>query len=135
MSQENVEVVRQVFEAVAAGDSEAVLAKYDPGVELDLSRSPFGNMQNKHVYRGHDGLRSFIRERYETFEEVDQCEELIEAADKVVSVVTTRGRGRESGAAVEQTHYGLWSIDAGKVTSVRWFGTLDEALEAAGLRE
>jgi hypothetical protein len=33
-----------VYEAVAAGDSEAVLAKYDPGFELDFSRSPFGNM-------------------------------------------------------------------------------------------
>jgi ketosteroid isomerase-like protein len=136
MSQENVEVVRALFEAVAARDSEAVLAKYDPAVELDFSRSPFGNVLNKRVYRGHEGLRSFIRERYESWEEVgDQCEELIEAADKVVSVVTSRGRGRESGVAVEQTHYGLWSIDAGKVTSARWFGTLDEALEAAGLRE
>ena len=136
MSQENVEIVRQVYEAVAAGDSEAVLAKYDPGVELDFSRSPFGNMQNKNIYRGHEGLRSFIRERYESWEEPeDQCQELIEAADKVVSVVTSRGRGRASGVAVEQTHYGLWSIDAGKVTSVRWFGTLDEALEAVELRE
>jgi hypothetical protein len=31
MSQENVEVVRRVYEAVARGDSEAVLALYDPG--------------------------------------------------------------------------------------------------------
>ena len=136
MSQENVEIVRQVYEAVAAGDSEAVLAKYDTGVELDFSRSPFGNMQNKSVYRGHEGLRSFTRERYESWEEVeDHCQELIEAADMVVSVVTSRGRGRESGVAVERTHYGLWSIDAGKVTSVRWFGTLAEALAAAGLRD
>ena len=136
MSRENVEVVRRVYEAVAAGDSEAVLAKYDPGVELDFSRSPFGSVLDKSVYRGHEGLRSFIRERYEALEKAeDDCQELIEAGDKVISVVTSRGRGRESGIDVEQTHYALWSIDAGKVTSVRWFGTRDEALEAVGPRE
>jgi ketosteroid isomerase-like protein len=53
----------------------------------------------------------------------------------VISVVTSRGRGRESGIDVEQTHYALWAFDAGKVTSVRWFGTRDEALEAAGRPE
>ena len=51
----------------------------------------------------------------------------------MISVVTSRGRGRQSGIDVERTHYALWSIDAGKVTSVKWFGTRDEALEAAGL--
>ena len=93
-------------------------------------------MLNKSVFRGHDGLRNFIRERYEAFDRTeDDCQELIEAGEKVISVVTSRGRGRESGLDVEQTHYALWSIDAGRVTSVKWFGTLDEALEAAGQRE
>jgi ketosteroid isomerase-like protein len=136
VSRENVEIVRRIYEAVAAGDSEAVLANYDPGIELDFTGSPFGSMLTKRVYRGHEGLRRLIRERYEAFGQVgDQCRELIEAGDNVVSVVTTRGRGRKSGVAVEQTHCGLWALDAGKVTSVRWFGTRDEALEAAGPRE
>ena len=133
MSEQNVEVVRRVYEAVAGGNSEAVLAQYDPDVEFDFSRSPFASVLNKSVFRGHEGLRNFIRERYEAFDMTeDDCQELIAAGDQVISVVTSRARGRESGVDVEQTHYALWSIDAGKVTSVRWFGTRDEALEAVG---
>ena len=88
------------------------------------------------MYRGHDALRDLFRERYETWEQVeDHCQELIEADDEVISVVTTRGRGRESGVEVEGTHFGVWSLRAGKVIKVRWFGTRDEALEAVGLRK
>jgi ketosteroid isomerase-like protein len=40
MSQENVEIVRRLYEAVAGGDSETVLALYDPDIEVDASRTP-----------------------------------------------------------------------------------------------
>ena len=129
-------MVRRVYEAVAVGDSEAVLANYDPDVAFDFSRSPFAPLLDNSVFRGHEGLRNFIRERYEGFDRTeDDCQELIEVGDKVLSVVTSRGRGRESGIDVERTHYALWSIDSGKVTSVTWFGTREEALEAVGLSE
>ena len=134
MSRGNLEVVRRVYEAVAVGDSEAVLAIYDPDVEFDFSRSPFAGVLENGVFRGHEGLRNFIRERYAGFAEIeDECHELIEAGDKVISVVTSRGRGRESGIDVEKTHYAVWSVDAGKVTRVTWFGARHEALEAARL--
>ncbi|MDQ3729214.1 MAG: nuclear transport factor 2 family protein [Actinomycetota bacterium] len=136
MSHENIELVRRVYNAVAAGDAEAVLALYDPEAEFDFSRSPFGSVTSQTVYRGHEGLRCFFRERYEVWQEVeDGYEELIDAGDHVISAVTSRGRGRGSGVEVERTHYGVWSIDAGKVVRVEWFGTRAEALEAAGLRE
>ena len=38
MSQENVELVRGIYDAVARRDSESVLALYDPEVEWDMSR-------------------------------------------------------------------------------------------------
>ena len=136
MSQENVEIVRRIYEGVARHDT-SVLELYDRDVEFDFSRSPFGTVAlGKTVYRGHEGLRDFFRERYEAWEHVrDDCQELIEANDGVISVVISRGKGRESGIEAEQTHFALWSIDAGRVKSVRWFGTRAEALEAAGLRE
>ena len=37
MSEENVEVVERVFEAVARHDTEAVLDAYDPDIEHDFS--------------------------------------------------------------------------------------------------
>jgi ketosteroid isomerase-like protein len=134
MSQENAEIVRRIYDAVASGDDASVLAAYDPGVEMDFTRSPIVRFLRKDVYRGHEGLRDLIKERYEeawgTIE--DLCEQLIDADDEhVVSVVRTRGRGRVSGAPVELRHAGLWRIRDGKVVRVAWFGSRDEALEAA----
>ena len=136
MSQENVELVRRIYEATGAGHAEEVLALYDEEVEYDFSRSPFQAILNRPAYRGHDAIRGFFHERYEYWQQAeDRCQELIEANDEVISVVTSRGRGRESGIEVEMTHFGVWSLREGKVIRVRWFGTLDEALAAAGLSE
>jgi ketosteroid isomerase-like protein len=71
---------------------------------------------------------------WESFE--DDLQELIDAGDQVVSVVTSRGRGRASGVDVEWPgNAGVWTIRDGKVVQVVWFSTRDEALEAAGQSE
>ena len=137
MSQENVEIVGRVYEAVARGDTAAVIAAYDPEVEWEFSGSPFRNTLKQVLYRGHDGIRSFIRERYdEAWENIeDHLDELIDAGDQVISVVTSQGRGLASGAEVRRTHAGVWTIQDGKISRVVWVGSRDEALEAAGLEE
>jgi hypothetical protein len=43
-------------------DSGVVLALYDPGVEVDMSRAPCRDPVGKRFYYGHDGLRTFYRE-------------------------------------------------------------------------
>jgi ketosteroid isomerase-like protein len=136
MAEENVEIVRRIYDAVARGDNATVLAAYDAEVEFDFSRSPFREVLDHPIFHGAEGLRSFIRERYEAWETVaDQLEELIDAGEQVVTVVISRGRGRTSRAEVEQTHYGVWTLQGGKVIRVAWLGTRAEALGAAGLSE
>jgi ketosteroid isomerase-like protein len=136
MSDENVEIVKRIYEAVGHGDVEAVLGLYDPEVEWVFTRSPFGEFLKHDVYRGHDGLRRLIRERYDdAWREVeDDLEEVIDAGDRVVSVVSSHGRGRVSGAEVSMTHAGVWTFKAAKVVRVEWM-TQEEALAAAGLSE
>ena len=138
MSRENVEVVRRVFDAAARRDQATILSLYDPEIEWDTSRpgTP-GEMAGRGVYRGHDGLRIWFGSWHEAWEDlVDDCEELIDAGERVVSVVTMRARGRVSGADVTSRRYsGVWTIRDGKVTRVVWFPTRDEALEAVGLSE
>ena len=136
MSEENVEIVRRVYEAVDRGDAEAVLGLYDPQIVWDFARSPFRNFLKHDVYRGHDALRSMFRERYEdawsTIE--DELEELIDAGPHVISVVRSRGRGRSSGVEVEKAHAGVWTIRDGTIVRVEWMSR-EEALKAAGLSE
>ena len=137
MSQENVEIVRKVYDAIARGDSEAVLENYDPDVELDFSESPFATVSRQKVYRGHGGIRALTRERYEeAWKSIDDdLLDLIDAHGQVVAVVKTVGRGRTSDVKVDRTHAAVWTIQDGKITRVAWYRSGAEALEAAGLSE
>jgi ketosteroid isomerase-like protein len=139
MSQENVETVRRLFEAVASRDSETVLSLYHPEVEWDGSRSRWAEvLPGDGRYTGHEGIRRFSRQYFEIWESFqDTAEELIDAGDHaVVSVVTSRGLGRSSGVEVEfPGNAGVWTVVDGKIVRVVWFPSREEALEAVGLRE
>jgi ketosteroid isomerase-like protein len=137
MSQENVEIVRRLYDAAAHRDSDAVLAIYDPVVEVDMSRAPCRDLVGERFYQGHDGLRAFYREWYGAWKTVEsEVEEVIDVGGRVITVETTRGRGWASGAAVEVHQCGIWTIRDGKVVRVEWLdATRKEALEAAGVRE
>jgi ketosteroid isomerase-like protein len=138
MSEENVEIVRRVYDAAARRDAAAVLALYDPEVELDASRLGIAGYAGGRggVLRGHDGLRKFFREWHEAWGDVEyDYDELIDADEHVISVVTRHARGRASGAEVERPFALVWTLREGKVIRVVWFLTRAEALEAAGLSE
>jgi ketosteroid isomerase-like protein len=134
MSRENVEIVRQVFDAEARRDASTVLALYDPEVQFDTSRGTFGGVVGRRLYHGHEGLRRWFRDWYEAWEHVQEdVEELIDAGDEVVSVVTIRGRGRASRLELQLAHQpAVWTIRHGRIVRVAWFQTREEALEAAG---
>jgi len=137
MAQENVELIRRLFEATAHRDSATVLSLYDPEAEWDVTRTHGGLMRHD-IYRGHEGLRRYFREWDEVFDRPTyEVEELFDVGDdEVVSVVAVRGRGRESGVAVAWAQRaGLWKIRDAKIVSVIWFPNRDEALEAVGLRD
>ena len=137
MSRENVEVVHRIYEASAKRDTETVLSLYDPEVEWDMTRHPKrgGFFGGGRLY-GHQELRRWFREWYESFEDFEHtCDELIDAGQQVVSVGRDRGRGRGSGVEVEDPIAGVWTIRDGKIVRVVWFSTRDEALEAADLSE
>ena len=135
MSQENVEIVRRVFDAVAERDAARVLALYDPAVEVHFSQGTFADrIGEAGAYHGHAGLRAFDRELREAFEDFEtNCEELIDGGDRVVSVSAwsqqrCRGRGAPSirdldGRGGGQSHArGLVRYARGSPRSRRSFG-------------
>jgi ketosteroid isomerase-like protein len=137
MSQENVELVREVIEASQRGEMDKVFAVYDPEIEWRISELPTRAPDSEPVYRGHEGIRTFWRTWAEAFETPSfDYEEFIDAGDTVVSVLSQRVRGRTSGIEQEWKSYGQnWTISEGKVVRVEFFLTRAEALEAAGVRE
>jgi ketosteroid isomerase-like protein len=137
MSQENVEIVGRIYEAAARRDAAAVLALYDPEVEVDFTRAPLGGLTQTGVFRGLEDLRRFFREYYEVWENLDDnYDDLFAVGEQVISVATVSGRGRASGLEIQLSDQaGLWTLRDGRVIRVVWFPTRAEALEAAGLSE
>jgi ketosteroid isomerase-like protein len=136
MSRENVELVRRVNEAHARGDLATVFAAYDPEIEWHVSRiSGFDDFDA--VYVGPKGIRDFFRTWLDAWESISfDFEELIDADDKVVVILTQRMRGRKSGVEIEWRAYAqVWTVREGKLSRMEFFPTRAEALEAVELWE
>jgi ketosteroid isomerase-like protein len=132
MSQDNVDVVRRGWEAYRRQDNEAALALYDPTIEIDLTEYAGADAG---VYRGLEGVDEFFRDRLSAFGDLQTVvEEWIDAADQVIAMVHSYGRGKRSGVPVEMVQAHLWTVLNGKLKRLQIFATKAEALEAAGLR-
>ncbi len=138
MSQENVEIVRDVMElmnsAPSGGPAEAraLLDRFAPDVRIDMSRRVF----NPDVYEGHDGLRRLGKEVGQVWEEFRiEPERFVDAGDRVIVIEVRRGRGSGSGVEVEQRSGVIWTLRDGKVVAMETDLDPEEALEAAGEQE
>ena len=129
MSQENVEVVRELWEAYSRGDIDRVIALSDPYVVLvTLEEGP--------LY-GPEAVRANYARWMEAWREEPETtvEEVIGNGDHVVVIACFRGRGRGSGVRIAERLYEVYTLRNGKVLRVDEFSDRDQALEAAGLRE
>ena len=135
MSQENVEIVRRLFDASGRRDSETLLSLYDPSVVWDVSRTDGADFDGG-IFHGHEGLRRWHLAWYAAWENTDNdLDEVVDAGGKVFTATTQRARGKASGVEIELKQWAVWTVENAKVTRVDWFTDRQEALEAAGLAE
>jgi ketosteroid isomerase-like protein len=133
MSQENVEVVRDVLEAQQRRDWEAFRRLYDPGIEWQDVSGLWGDWGTR---RGFEDVRDAFVSWFEAFGQVSfDLENVVEAGDEVVASIRISARGRESGLVIEQRIPTVWTVQRGRVVRVRGYRDEAEALEAVGLRE
>ena len=136
MSQENVELLRRLFELFSERelDWDAIFELVGPGIVWEV-RSDFPDAG---VYTGHEGIRRLS----DAFDEAVgktwyRPLEYIEVGTHLV-VVPLRwgGQGRGSGAAFsEREETWVFTLRDGRIRHVKEYGTKKEALEAVGLRE
>jgi ketosteroid isomerase-like protein len=133
VSQENVELVRRGYEAFAQGDIEAALAMCQPDIQVeDHERS----LETPTSYHGRDGFLTLFATVNEGFSDVRYTpEKLTDVGDRVLVDVRRTGRGKASGAQVEERQFHVWDMVAGRAERFRVYLHRDQALEAAGLRE
>ena len=88
------------------------------------------------MYRGHDGVRELFREIDEVLDEIHVDDsEIRDLGDWVVAIGRIRTRGKGSGAETESPIATVSDLRNGKGIRIRSYLDVDEALEAAGLRE
>jgi ketosteroid isomerase-like protein len=128
MSQENVEIVRRIYESINAGDWDAAFRDVDEDVEVET--------QLTGSFRGRSEVRRFYEDGAAAFEFFSvEPDEVLDVGDQVVALLRLRGRPSGSTAEIKVRVGHLWTIRAGAAVSLRTFPKRDEALEAARLSE
>ena len=134
MSQENVELVMSLYDAVQRKDYERPFEVWDEDLVWDMSG--FGLPDMAKVYRGHDGLREFWSAWLAAWETLEFKTPVAEDhGDHVIVEVEQRNRGRGSGVEVDFHYFQAFTVRDGRVRASYMADTRAEALEAVGLSE
>ena len=133
MSTENVERIRQGFEAMARGDVETVVALADPEIQFV---NPEYAIEGGTRF-GLGGYRTALQNTLDAFDVLRfEIDEIVEAGDKVVVLGTWSARGKGSGVSLDGLHFGhVFTLRDDKLIRHEWFLDRAEALRAAGLDE
>ena len=132
MSQENVKLVRQGYEAFSRGDFEGWLAVLHPDVELDERYIA----PDAAVYRGHEGVRRWLQRGAEAIESPSfEVLRWFARGDAVVTEVIVRGRGIGSGIETTARLAHAIRLRGRKAAYITSLPTVEEALDAVGLSE
>jgi ketosteroid isomerase-like protein len=127
MSQENVEIVGVVVDAVNRADWEGALQQLHPDFELDFSRA-VGPVSG--VFKL-DQIRTFLDEFFGLWEAVRaEVDQLTEAGDQVATAFTSYFRGRDAIEVTGRPSF-LWTIRDGRIVHARFYQEWQEALAAA----
>jgi ketosteroid isomerase-like protein len=131
MSQANVEIIRAGYDALLRDDMEAALAGLDPAIEIFDHDIPDAG-----EYRGLEGMAAWQADWERSWESWRwEPQEFIDADDRVVAILRSFGRGRESGVEVERTDGAVWTMRDGKAVRLDYYGSKEQALAAVGLNE
>jgi ketosteroid isomerase-like protein len=131
MSEENVEIVRRMYEAFHRGDFAGALAYFDPAVEVDASVRV-----DEGIGHGRDAVATMVARWVGAWDDWgEEMEEIRDLGRYVVVVSTQRGRAKGSGIEVETRYAVLYEIRGDAITRMVLHTGPAEALAAAGLSE
>jgi ketosteroid isomerase-like protein len=132
VSQENVEIVRRLYEhRQATGE----FLEESVSSELVWDMSKFGGWPEQPVYEGIEEARRFLREWTAEFDDWAIEVEAIHdgGGETVVGVLRQRARSKSSGLPVDMLLAQVFTIRDGKEVRMEMYSDPAEALKAVGL--
>ena len=142
MSQENIEVVRRIYEVSfgrtlpEAVDPEEVAPQFWAHLAPDFELHERPELPDARVYRGPGEAKEFFRKTQQVFAEARwEAQEFIDLGHAVVVVAKVVAVGRGSDVPTEMDETDVFWFREGMIVRLQGFATKEEALEAAGLRE
>ena len=132
MSQDNVEVVRRVWEGWETDDLGRGLAVIDDAV-VTRRVAP---LPDPGTWHGPEGLLDMAAEWFDAFDDYAMsAEDFIDAGDHVVVRVEQAGRARDSRVAVTASLWFVFGVRNGRVITLDLYAMRGQAFEAVGLRD
>jgi ketosteroid isomerase-like protein len=133
MSQENVELVRKLCDVYNERTFAENLDLIEPDIVWDLSRV---ELPDGSTYTGRFELSGFVETWEEGFEsEHVEIEEIVDAGDRVITMIRHSGRGKLSQIEVDQHYAMVWTLRSGRAARMDMYPTREEAFEAVGLSQ
>jgi ketosteroid isomerase-like protein len=128
MSRENVDKAREFIAAYNRRDFDAAVASFDPDIDWVLPAR-----QRSDSGQGLDAVIRFFEDIDETWEELRlEPREFVDAGDRVATRLRHHGRSRSGLEIDEELYHQVATFRDGKIVRMEYFGSWDEALEAAG---
>ena len=129
MTGDTGELLRDVADAMCRNDLERFLELHTPDAEI----FPLVVSLEGGSYRGQEGLRRFWEDIHGAFDDwCPQLENIREVGGVTVVAICLRGRGRDSGIAVERHVWQVGVVRESKLARWRIYTSEGEAFEAAG---
>ena len=131
MSQENVEIVRRIYNGWSRGD-------FSVGTDLlapDFEWHQHAEAVEPGSHRG-AAIGAAIKKIFDVYEDFRvEPEEYLDAGDKVMVMARNRATGKGSGVELDQRFAYVWTVRLGKLVDLEVYEDRRDALEAAGLQE
>ena len=134
MSQENVEIVRGIYAEWQCGNMKAGVERFAAEIVFE---SFMPDVMERIVANGPGEVEAFMREFLRHWRDFRMLGDEYRKVGATRVLVSGRQAavGRESGVAVEDTMFSVWSFRDGKVVRLIFDRDRQRALEAAGLSE
>src|SRR6266404_117133 len=134
MSQENVEIVRRLWQAFVDGGLDALMEYF--GQEINW-RAMEGAPDDVGEMNGRDAVRRYLQDWLDTFEDITSVPvELLDGGgDHVVAMIHVTGRARLSGIETELRYAVVYTIRDSKIVRGREYADRQQAVAAVGLAE